>query len=150
MPVASPMQMTVFAVGPWVAAVVAMAHVLLFSHDGATSWLYREWFALAANLQTTCVSTLDQARSVLEAPGADIVLMDVTSFEQWNDCGCLGGMAAAPPVVVLTGWVTADGRFRQRAFDAGCAAFVAKPCHPRVLVAVLRRVLDGARHIAVT
>jgi DNA-binding response OmpR family regulator len=144
------MQTTAFAVGPWVAAVVAMAHVLLFSYDGVTSRRYREWFALAANLQTTCVSTFDQARSVLEDRGADIVLMDVTSFEQWNDCGCLGSMEEAPPVVVLTGWVTADGRFRRRAFNAGCAAFVAKPCHPRVLVAVLRRVLDGARNLAVT
>jgi DNA-binding response OmpR family regulator len=127
-----------------------MAHVLLVSHDCVTLWLYHEWFARTANLFTTCVSTLDQARSVLKHRGADIVLMDVTKFEQWNDCGCLGRLEAAPPVVVLTGWVAGDGRFRRRAFDAGCAAFVAKPCHPRVLVTVLRRVLDGERHIALT
>ena len=127
-----------------------MPHVLLVSNDTVTPWLYREWFARTANLVTTCVSTLDEARSVLHDRGADIVLMDVTKFQQWTDCGSLGQWEAAPPVVVLTGWVAGDGRFRRRAFEAGCAAFVAKPCHPRVLVTVLRRVLDGERHIAMT
>jgi len=127
-----------------------MEHVLLVSRDSVTLWLYRELFAGAANLLVTGVSTLDEARSILKGPGADIVLMDVTKFEQWNDCRCLAGLEAAPPVVVLTGWVAGDGRFRRRAFEAGCAAFVAKPCHPRVLVTVLRRVLDGERHIAMT
>ena len=79
-----------------------------------------------------------------------IVLVDVTRFDRWSDCATLGHRDGAPPIVVLTGWVSADGRFRKRAFDAGCAAFIAKPCHPGALVTVLRRVLDGERGIAVT
>jgi DNA-binding response OmpR family regulator len=125
------------------------SNVLLVSSDPEARQLYSAWFAQVANLRTTCTSAFDHAQEVIEAAVPDVVLLDVTHFQQWNDCACLGRDRRMPPVVVLTGWVAADGRFRRRAFDAGCAAFVAKPCHPRVLVSVLGRVLAGERHIVV-
>jgi CheY-like chemotaxis protein len=134
--------------GPCVAGTVFMPHVLLVSQDRDSCDLYKEWFTRTANLHTTCMSTISQATRVLGHHAADVVLIDVTTFEHWKDCASFGLLEGAPPVVVLTGWVAADGRFRRRAFDAGCAAFVAKPCHPRVLVTVLRRVLDGERFIS--
>lgn len=66
-----------------------------------------------------------------------------------NECASLTASASGTPVVVLTAWVAADGRFRRLAFGIGCAAFIAKPCDAQVLVAVLRRVLEGERFIAI-
>jgi DNA-binding response OmpR family regulator len=126
-----------------------MSHVLLVSQDPDVRHLYQEWFARTANLQTTCLATIDQAETALGTRPADAILLDVTRLEQWSDCGGLGCRDGAPPVVVLTGWIAADGRFRRRAFAAGCAAFIGKPCHPRVVVTVIRRVLDGERFIAI-
>lgn len=123
--------------------------VLLVSADRSASELYTEWFARTANLATTCSSSIDEARSILEERRVDVVLVDLTRFAQWDEWPPAGLAHGAPPVVVLTGWVAQDGRFRKRAFGLGYAAFVAKPCHPRVLVTVLRRVLDVERHIAI-
>ncbi len=126
------------------------AHVLLVTRDADIATLYSDWLSRTAALQTTCVSSLDEAQSELARSEPDLVLYDVSRFSQWDECACLGRAPDAPPVVVLTGWVTEDGRFRRRAFESGCSAFVAKPCHPRVMACVLRRVLDGERRIALT
>jgi DNA-binding response OmpR family regulator len=128
---------------------MSQARVLFLSADVDARELYREWFARTAELQTICPSSVSEAVKVAESGRADVILVDLVSWRQWDDCTSLGETRLRPPVVVLTGWVSADGRFRRRAFAHGCAAFVAKPCHPRVLVAVLRRVLDGERHIAI-
>ena len=125
------------------------ARVLLVSADSDARDLYAEWFERTASLATICSSSIADARAILDRGGADIVLVDLTQGTQWDAWLPHDLAEGAPPVVVLTGWVAEDGRFRKRAFGLGCAAFVAKPCHPRVLVAVLRRVLDGERHIAI-
>jgi DNA-binding NtrC family response regulator len=127
------------------------ARVLLVSADRDTRDLYPQWFARTANLATSCSCSPSDARAMLEQCGADLVLVDLTPpMPQWDEwLRITGTRDGKPPVVVLTGWVAQDGRFRRRAFALGCAAFVAKPCHPRVLVSVLRRVLDGERHIAI-
>ncbi|MGV3520541.1 hypothetical protein [Luteitalea sp.] len=124
------------------------AHVLLVSADSDVQEMYTQWFARTLGLATICPSLAD-ARSLLDRRGADVVLVDLTRPAQWDEWGPAGLGEGSAPVVVLTGWVAEDGRFRKRAFGLGCAAFVAKPCHPRVLVTVLRRVLDGERHIAI-
>ncbi len=130
---------------------MAQARVLLVSADRDLCDLFPEWFARTANLATTCSGSLSDAREMLERRGADVILVDLTSpaqeWEQWLRLG--SQVEPTPPTVVLTQWVAHDGRFRRRAFALGCAAFVAKPCHPRVLVTVLRRVLDGERYIAI-
>lgn len=128
---------------------MSQARVLLLSGDVDARELYREWFARTAELETVCSASVSDALHVVQAGSADVILVDLVSWRQWDDCALLVQAQSQSPVVVLTGWVSADGRFRRKAFARGCAAFVAKPCHPRVLVAVLRRVLDGERHIAV-
>ena len=124
------------------------SHVLLVSDDSDARELYTDWFARTADLRTTCTPAFDHVDALLDLARPDVVLVDLAHVGQWQACASLGQRADAPPLVVLTGWIAADGRFRKRAFDAGCAAFIGKPCHPRVLVTVLRRVLDGERHIA--
>lgn len=126
------------------------ARLLLVSADRDSRELYVEWFARTADLVTSCSDSPTDARARLEAQGADVILVDLTLATHWNDWLRLVPDTPHPPVVVLTGWVAPDGRYRHRAFDLGCAAFVAKPCHPRVLAAVLGRVLRGERDIAIT
>jgi DNA-binding response OmpR family regulator len=123
--------------------------VLLVSADGDTRDLYADWFARTANLAMTCASSLAAARPILDQRGADVVLLDLVRPGQWDELRAADAATEGPPIVVLTGWVVEDGRFRTRAFSLGCAAFIAKPCHPRILVAVLRRVIDGERHVTI-
>jgi CheY-like chemotaxis protein len=47
------------------------------------------------------------------------------------------------PVVALT--AHALQAYRDRALEAGCDAFLAKPCAPRALVAEVRRILAAVR-----
>lgn len=123
--------------------------VLVISADQEARRQYAPCLARAAGFATICTDGIADARRTLEAMAADVVLLDLTRGHQWQECASLTGSASAPPVVVLTAWVAADGRFRRLAFSIGCAAFIAKPCHTQVLVGVLRRVLDGERFIAI-
>ncbi|BCS34969.1 hypothetical protein TBR22_A41950 [Luteitalea sp. TBR-22] len=126
------------------------ARLLLLSADHDARHLYVQWFARTSDLVTSCSGSPTEARARLEAQGADVILVDLTPATHWDDWLRLVPDGPHPPVVVLTGWVAHDGRFRHRAFGLGCAAFVAKPCHPRVLAAVLGRVLRGERDISIT
>jgi two-component system cell cycle response regulator DivK len=45
------------------------------------------------------------------------------------------------PVVALTAYAVPPAP--ERAAEAGCAAYLAKPCTPREVVATIERVLDG-------
>ena len=71
----------------------------------------------------------------------------ITIPPDWTDCAELAGLAEGTPVIVVTGWAASDGRFRRRAFDAGCAAYVLKPCTPETLVEAVERVRGGERRI---
>jgi CheY-like chemotaxis protein len=74
------------------------------------------------------VANAEEALALADAqPGA--IVVDVRSEEDWDEIDRLrrAGYLRHVPLVVLTGWVVRDGRFRRRAALAGCAAFLAKP-----------------------
>jgi two-component system cell cycle response regulator DivK len=77
----------------------------------------------------------------------DLVLMDLSlpELDGWEATRRLKGdpRTAHIPVVALTGHVLAD--HSREARDAGCDAFLTKPCMPEVLVAEVRRVLASKR-----
>jgi DNA-binding response OmpR family regulator len=79
------------------------------------------------------------------------IFVDVLGDPDWADCAELARVATehATPVIVVTGWLSPDRRFRKRAFDAGCAAFIAKPCPVSTLLSTLQRVATGERGIEV-
>jgi DNA-binding NtrC family response regulator len=79
------------------------------------------------------------------------IFVDVLDEPDWPDCSTLARVAAeqTTPLIVVTGWLSPDRRFRRRAFAAGCAAFVAKPCSTTTLLTTLDRVVAGERHVEV-
>jgi DNA-binding NtrC family response regulator len=79
------------------------------------------------------------------------IFVDVLDEPDWPDCSALARVAAehAAPLIVVTGWLSPDRRFRKRAFAAGCAAFVAKPCSATTLLTTLDRVAAGERGVEV-
>ena len=83
-------------------------------------------------------------RAVDAAP--DIILMDLSLpvMDGWEATRRLKEDARTNsiPVVALTGHVLAG--ISERAMQAGCDAFVTKPCLPEDLVMEIRKVLDRA------
>jgi CheY-like chemotaxis protein len=72
---------------------------------------------------------------------AAVILYDVVHVDEWED---VTRLRMAPqtrdvPLIVLTGWIWADGRSRRRARELQCAAVIAKPCRLNVLVDALQR-----------
>jgi twitching motility two-component system response regulator PilH len=72
-----------------------------------------------------------------------VILLDLTlpDIDGWEVCRRLktDGRTQAIPIVILT--ARDEPRGEQRATDAGCAAYLKKPCPPNDLVATIRRVL---------
>lgn len=78
-------------------------------------------------------------------PNAVVVVMSLRERDAWDAIDALLRSAsdARVPCVIVTPSVHPDGRYRQMALARGCAAFVAQPCAPDDLSAILRRVVAG-------
>ena len=77
----------------------------------------------------------------------DVVLMDLSLpiLDGWEATRRLKGDVATKhiPVLALTGHALAG--YSEGARQAGCDAFITKPCMPDALVAEVKRMLDGTR-----
>ena len=77
--------------------------------------------------------------------GPDLILMDLSLpvMDGWEATRQLksSDRTCDIPVVALTGHALAG--HSERAREAGCDAFVTKPCLPDALVAEIQRMLDG-------
>ena len=84
-----------------------------------------------------------QARSLKP----DLILMDLSlpGMDGWTATRTLKGDArtCAIPVVALTGNARTDAPTAAR--EAGCDAFLIKPCLPEDMVATVRRVMESAK-----
>ena len=88
------------------------------------------------------------ARQLL--PDMVVVVLERGDGPDWDRVDSLGSDAATRhiPVIIVTSAVRPDGANRRKARGlANCAAFIAKPCDHRMLVAVIRRVAAGERQI---
>jgi DNA-binding NtrC family response regulator len=124
--------------------------VLFVTRDDNVGELYVA--ALTAHGKNTRrIRDCSSAAALLAEIDAAAVFIDVLDEPDWSDCAGLARVAAehATPVIVVTGWVAPDARFRKRAFAAGCAAFIAKPCTAATLLTTLERVATGERGIEV-
>jgi two-component system, cell cycle response regulator DivK len=87
---------------------------------------------------------LDRAFALLP----DVILMDLSlpELDGWEATRRLKGDARTRhiPVVALTGHVLAD--HSRDAREAGCDAFLTKPCLPEALVVEVQRALAAAGH----
>jgi DNA-binding response OmpR family regulator len=124
------------------------ARILLVVADPDMGELYA--LALTTSLDATTVWVADAASArqrLASDERYDAILLDVGSPPRWSECTDLAACGSGIPVVVVTGWIAGDGRFRRQAFDAGCAAFVLKPCSPASLSEAVRRACSGERRI---
>lgn len=97
------------------------------------------------------VTGLDQLLELGQQSDVGVVLFDALTLSDFDVCDTVARSSAlsGAPVVVLTAWIHDDRRFRDRAEHAGCAAFVAKPCSPELVVSTLDRVQRGERGIEI-
>jgi CheY-like chemotaxis protein len=94
-----------------------------------------------AGYQVELASDGAEALAIARRARPKIVVMDLGMpvMDGWE---AIAALRAAPEthdtyVIVVSGF--ADAKSRQRAVDAGCDEFLAKPCLPKVL---LQRVID--------
>ena len=83
-------------------------------------------------------------------PDMVVMVLERGDDRDWDRVDALGSDAATRhiPVIIVTAAVRPDGANRRKARDlANCAAFIAKPCDHRMLVAVVRRVAAGEHDI---
>jgi CheY-like chemotaxis protein len=124
------------------------ARILIVAPDEETGELYSLSLGSPARCGTKVVLDSDAAQEALDAgPHYDAILLDVARPPDWRACAGLASHSAETPVVAVTGWVADDRRYRKRAFDAGCAAYVLKPCVPDRLAEAVERVRRGERLI---
>ena len=118
--------------------------VLLVTRERDVGDLYGAILASQGGARSVWVPDAAAARRfVTNGMQFHAILFDVTLPSEWDGCEKLARSAGAPPVVVITGWFSHDGRFRRKAFDCGCAAFIRKPCQPQTLIEALRQVRQG-------
>jgi CheY-like chemotaxis protein len=123
-------------------------HILIVAVEEEVGELYALQLASSLRARTTWVRDCAAARGTLAAGRRyDVVLLDIGVPANWDACLALPNERPGTPVIVVTGWLAHDGRFQQRAFAAGCAAFVAKPCTEEMLTSVVRRVRRGERRV---
>ena len=110
----------------------------------------REMFAEFLSLSGYRVAEAATGREALDRAFAllpDIILMDLSlpELDGWEATRTLKGDPRTQhiPIVALTGHALAD--HSREAKDAGCDAFLTKPCLPEVLVVEIRRMLDRKR-----
>ena len=122
--------------------------MVVLSRDPDLTEMYVEWLRECGFVGLAGERVADVINFAATAPVVGIIL-DVVRSEDWCTAEQLrdAEVTRSIPVVVLTGWIAADGRFRTRAWRAGAAAFVAKPCPPSLVTDVLARVRRGERRI---
>jgi CheY-like chemotaxis protein len=126
---------------------VRVAPVLILSADPDTQDLY---VAALRSRRRPVYGVCNAQEAVALAgvrPGA--IVVDVRSEPEWEQIDQLreSGPMRRVPIVVVTGFVLHDGRFRRRAASSGCAAFLAKPSLPDVVEHTIDRVMRGEHGI---
>jgi len=91
-------------------------------------------------------TTINPSECISHAP--DVVVVDVLGDGDWRSVAEI--TACGVPVLVVTGFVSPDRLYRQRALAAGASAFVLKPVTWQQLNDVIERVLAGERGIEIT
>jgi DNA-binding response OmpR family regulator len=91
----------------------------------------------------------DADEQLARAAAPEIAILDLVRNAELS-WALAARLATTTSVIALTAMIRPDGGNRRRAWECGCAAFVAKPCSPRQLVEIVRRVHHGERGIEIT
>jgi DNA-binding NtrC family response regulator len=117
--------------------------VLLVDRHDDTRELYAQYLSLVG-FQTT--STNNAETALIMARDSDVVVTGISI------CGGFNGLELVrrirshdphKPLIVLTAY--AKEMYLPAAEQAGCSAFLSKPCPPDVLIQEIRRTLESAR-----
>ena len=91
------------------------------------------------------VDTCEEAIRVCRSAPCRAVLFDIEYRDDWESLVLFRkDLRRDVPIVVLSGWVSADRTYRNLARNAGCAGFVAKPASPVLIDRALRRAAQGS------
>jgi two-component system, cell cycle response regulator DivK len=116
--------------------------VLLVDDDRNTRDVWSQ-FLVHSGLQVRQAADGEAAMEVLRADPPDLVLMDLSLpvIDGWTLTTLIKGDPRTNriPVIVISAHVFAE--HRERALEAGCDAFLAKPCLPADLLREVRRFL---------
>jgi len=122
--------------------------VLVVASDADVGDLYRSMLSGHESADVIWVPDVEAAHPMIPGdPPFGVIVFDVMAAADWASCQRLTGADGGPPVIVVSGFIAEDRRFRHQAFDAGCAAFLLKPCEPQTLVEAVRRVRSGERNV---
>jgi CheY-like chemotaxis protein len=120
--------------------------VVLLQSDDDSRDMYARYFA---HLGWRTVQ-LDTGRDVFTfAPEASVIVTDILRVGEPDPYALIRELkhdqrTSTVPVVVVTAW--ADAACRERAEQAGCDAFLLKPCLPDDLLEVLVQLIASAKN----
>lgn len=121
--------------------------ILLLDADDDTRLMYGDYLRLRGFI---CVACDSPSAAWTLSTMADILVTEIAVETRVDGLALVRKVrdrhsTHALPTIVLT--ASASARDRQRATEAGCDVFLAKPCYPEVLVDEIVRLLQrSARH----
>jgi two-component system cell cycle response regulator DivK len=121
-----------------------MACCLIVEDHGDTREGYAEFLRLC-RFDVLTASNATEFRKTVERVIPDVVIMDL-QLPETDGWDLMAELRQNPqtrhvPIIVVSARVMpAD---RERSMDAGCDAFLPKPCDPQALVDEVHRLLDG-------
>lgn len=124
---------------------VSSPAVLLVDPYDDSREMYAQYLSSCGFIPTTSESG-DEALD--KVSNADVIVTGIQirgSFDGIELLRRVRSQDLGKPVIVLT--AVADNSSRQKAYDAGCDAFLAKPCYLDVLAAEIRRLLAMSRDL---
>jgi DNA-binding NtrC family response regulator len=123
-------------------------HIVIVADEHETRELYSAQLHGVLQCVTSEAADIASARQLIgrHHSHCDVVVIDIGRSRNWQDCAAIARHDCVP-VVVVTGWVTPDRRFRDEAFDSGCAGFVAKPCTAETLARAVVRACNGEKRM---
>ena len=124
-----------------------MSFYLIVSDNPETQDLY----VLILRTQRIRALSVDGPEDAMRAIGCThvtAVLYDVERLPDWESLAAFRReVDARLPIVVVSSCLAADRSYRQLAQRMGCAAFIAKPCSPSIVVQALQYAANGGEWI---
>ena len=88
------------------------------------------------------IDAYDTALEMMQVVEFAVVIVNIDDAADWHTCERIAATAACP-VSVVTRFLARDRRYRVRAFGAGVAAYVCRPCSKACLREMLIRAKSG-------
>jgi AmiR/NasT family two-component response regulator len=118
--------------------------LVVSGNPAAADWVTNDLRALGriAVSSDTCETALEMMRIVDFA----VVMVNIEDAADWDRCRRIAA-AAACPVAVVTRFLARNRRYRKRAFRAGVAAYICRPCTKTRLYEMLMHLRSGETSI---